>query len=315
MDTTTPKSVGAIRFQAYPIGNRSQNVGIYHHNVISLFVPSLSGVPSLPIVSDPSLFLHIFENTSSDEENQTEEGSTSSKDKRKPSEHHTNYTNEFHSHAVSGDQRLNDLCYNIVKEAFGWDNRVLNQVVFDHFKSNKNWRELGKIYQLERYSSYFHPAWMSARKNETDRRKILSDMWEALWDVIFEEREMFNDRLDGIYSIFQWLIARRYQLISHFSTNRMFRVPMLYNSPYKVSSRSFLGTDVDLNHDAVKKCELTTDKSKITCGVYVTNSKTLADQIPPKHFVSCYGVTKAKAISKALYMIKTGSKGTFTLIS
>jgi hypothetical protein len=169
-------------------------IGIYQkENVISLPVSSLTLVPSMPIISDPQLFLQIFENRP-----------TPNRAVRKnaPNRRINNYATDFQNRCSSGDNRLSTNCRRIILERFGYDNRQLVLSLFDHFKSNANWRELSMIYRMDRYVS--HPPNLSEDLlhppvNKAD--KLWADVWEAEWDVIFEEREMFNDSLGGIYSI------------------------------------------------------------------------------------------------------------------
>ena len=252
--------------------------------------------------------MQVFENAIFDDKDRKEQGKPTRKS-------YSHYTTDFQGHALSGDRKLGGLCFDIVKEIFGWDNKLIALVVYDHFKSNRNWMELGMVYRIDRFSSCFDPKWMNGQKDRAARQKVWADVWEALWNVIYEEREMFNDCLDGIRSIFLWLIARRYRLVSHFSTSGMFILPTICDSPRTASPYELSVTEVTTKHEAVKKCAMPL-ATIITLGFYATISfpETPADQTR-KPSVSCFEITEEKAASKALFHMKTGLRGAIRLIS
>ena len=285
----------------------------------------------MPIVSDPQLFLEIFENspsTPNDNNNNNNSNNNNSNNNNKatsrklpPTGRMNNYAKSFQNRSWSGDQRLAVRSLQVISELFGPDNRQLVTTLFDHFKSNANWRELGIIYRIDRYSTCqpdwtYDPHQARFRKGE----KLWADLWEAEWDVIFQEREMFNDSLEGIDSIIRWLIAFRYRLINLFRTNQIFEMPIIPGlSPKFLSDDDVIVTQVDTDNTLVQNCLVINDKTCPPFGYLATISvgERPSDQISaaprPENTsnttISSYAPTEEEARSKALYLARTGSKG------
>ena len=296
----------------------SHRIGIRHkENVVSplLSSPLLAyrPVPSMPIVSDPQLFLEIFEN-------RPDPNNTGGR--LPPNRRMNNYAKTFQNHTWNGDQRLATHCLRILSEQFGRDNRQLVTTLFDHFKSNANWRELGIIYRMDRYSSY-HPDLTDGPQPSRFKKgdKLWADLWEAEWEVIFQEREMFNDSMDGIHSILRWLVAFRYRLLNLFHTNKILEMPTIPGLLHDISTDEVTVTKVDAENTLVQKSMVNSDKSFPPFGYLATisvqqrrsNRTSLASR--PKNTsnrtVSTYAPTEERARSKVLYLARTGSKGIY----
>ena len=266
----------------------------------------------MPIVSDPQLFLEIFENRPTPNKGTV---------KLTPNRRMNNYAKSFQNRSWSGDQRLATHCLRILSEQFGEDNRQLVTTLFDHFKSNANWRELSMIYRIDRYSSCQPDLTDDPQPSHFKKGdKLWADLWEAEWEVIFRERELFNDSLDGIYSILRWLIAFRYRLINLFCTNRILEMSMI-PSLRKISDDHVTMTKVDADNTLIEKCMVISDKSFPPFGYLATVSveEPPSDQTSvasrPENTsnktVFAYAPTEERARSKALYLARTGSKGIY----
>src|SRR5579871_2352397 len=96
----------------------------------------------MPIISDPELFMQIYETgaTRADRPGKTP-----------PNRRANNYAPGFQKRAASGDHRLSLVCQSIIEDQFGEDNARLVKSLSDHFKSNANWRQLSIIYRMDRY--------------------------------------------------------------------------------------------------------------------------------------------------------------------
>ena len=206
---------------------------------------ALHQVPSMPIISDPQLFLEIFENRPTPD---------LAAGRSPPNRRMNCYPKTFQKRCWSGDQRLTTHCLRILSEQFGEDNGQLVSILFDHFKSNANWRELSMIYRIDRYSSCLPSDF---KKGE----KLWADLWEAEWEVIFQERELFNDSLDAIYSILRWLIAFRYRLLNLFCTNKILEMKTVPGLSREISAYEVTVTKVDADNTLVEKSMVLSDKS------------------------------------------------------
>ena len=223
--------------------------------VSPLSPPGSPQVPSMPIVSDPQLFLEVLEN-------KRIVPTKGSPGKVPPTRRMHNYAKRFQHRSFRGDQRRGVNLLRILQERFGEDNRQLVLSLFDHFTSNVNWRESSIIYRIDRCSSCqpdltHNPNAARFKKRE----KLWADLWEAEWDAIFRERELFNDSLEGIYSIIRWLVAFRYRLLGLFCTDQVLEMPAIP----RLSSKFFSVDDVTLTtvdpeHTLVEKCTVISDK-------------------------------------------------------
>ena len=163
-------------------------------------------VPAMPITSDPDVFRQIYE---------TKPTPVTGAAKSTPNRRKNNYANEFRKRAFSGNRRLAICLGEILRDQFGDDNTRLVTSLFDHFKSTANWRELAMIYRGDRYINCDNISTEILQGIPTKKSdKIWADGWEAIWDGIFEERVLFNDNLDGIYSVLESIVALRYQPLS-----------------------------------------------------------------------------------------------------
>jgi len=267
----------------------------------------------MPIVSDPQLFLEIFENRPDPNK---------AGGRVPPNRRLNNYAKRFQSHCWAGDQRLGAHLRRVLSEQFGRDNRQLVTTLYDHFKSNANWRELGIIYRMDRYSSC-RPDLTDGPQPSRFKKgdKLWADLWEAEWEVICQEREMFNDSMDGIDSILQWLIAFRYRLLNLFRTNKILEMPTIPGLSRDVSAGQVTVTKVDAGNTSIQKCMVNIDKSfppfgyLATISVQQRRSSQTSVASPSKNTsnrtVTTYASTEDRARSRVLYLARTGSKGIY----
>jgi hypothetical protein len=141
----------------------------------------------------------------------------------------------FNSLTFHGDRHLATISGSIITEFFGDDNNkpLINIIVAD-WVSNRNWMMLAVSYRLDRYAGWAiknHRHLLKAGSNlsttlleypkkdpDTGEIKYWADLWEAWWACVFRERELWNEEIEDIKSIFRQLIFFKYQKILKYST-------------------------------------------------------------------------------------------------
>jgi len=144
-------------------------------------------VPPLPIVSDPMLFLAIFENNLEP-------------DDRAPIR--KNSTLEMRRLQYLGDSKLREICDPIFYRQTG-RNYVFASSMSMEWQTNANFRFLSAAYQLHQYTGW-HPEKLGDPGR--DKEKFWADVWEAWWGAAWLERDLWSEGFEDLQSIQHHLI-------------------------------------------------------------------------------------------------------------
>ena len=150
-----------------------------------------------------------------------------------------------------------------------------------------------------------------------------ADVWEAWWGAILAERELFNDSLDGIYSVLRHLVHIRYRIIETYSTSMVVSVAPEFRLVGEVSPNKTTFKEVSRRDPLIEESAITTDED---CPVFGYVATVSFETHPPNlHYpepthtttvvekISAYGITSDLARSRTLYLAKVGGTGTLKL--
>lgn len=150
------------------------------------------------------------------------------------------FSESFKDMAYQGDSRLRALCERLIFEIFGSSLRKLGKLVSDDWQSNDNWLFLSIVYGLPQLIGDLFPtgnrnnnnnnnisivfeAGKTLTGNKQKRNsdyavlKSLADVWEAYWEGVLKERELWGDSLDDIDGFFMKLFMRKYSNLMMFA--------------------------------------------------------------------------------------------------
>jgi hypothetical protein len=144
-----------------------------------------------------------------------------------------------------------------------------------------------------------------------ETEKFWADTWEAWWNGIFMERELWNENVRDIESFFRRLMCLKYYMsIDLYST--VYRVDRSIRShiSHKITRDQIrvtqIGTDIDI------QTTKTSRSAKIPYG-YIASVSRPTSSSEPEQTLSVYDVTEDNAISKILMYVNSGYKGLSTL--
>jgi hypothetical protein len=184
----------------------------------------LTAVPPLPIISDPKLFLSIFENNDNPEQYKV---------LRKASNITLRYLQFY------GDRKLCQLCNQIFYCHLGTDTTFAFHLS-EKWQMNDNWRLLSAAYQLNRYLGWVPKSLgKSSSIGESRGERLWADIWEAWWGALCIERELWGEDLTDLATILHHLIHMCHrELFDQYSPNYR-----LDDTPDNVKRGKFLASD------------------------------------------------------------------------
>ena len=160
-------------------------------------------VPPLPPLTDLSLILALYHNSSSENTRPIQTPST-----------YNSHPKRFQNLAQSGDAYLLTFCTVLLPHLFGHTNFVLLGIITSHAKSNALFRQLAQAYNLDMYVG-----------TPPSRPKHWADIWEAYIGAIILERTMWKchdmqgDNLKEIKTFIFDIWRIRYRELMVYSTH------------------------------------------------------------------------------------------------
>jgi dsRNA-specific ribonuclease len=233
----------------------------------------------------------------------------------------------FNSLTFHGDRHLAMISGSIIAEFFGEDNNknLLNIIAAD-WVSNRNWMMLAVSYRLDRYAGWAiknHRQLLKAGSNlsmtlleypkkehDTGEIKYWADLWEAWWACVFRERELWNEDIDDIKSIFRQLIFFKYQKILKYSTWNWALKSSLGQLNVAVAKDDVTVTKVVRSDPEMEEClGPSTEQTKVNTFGYIAKLAIHKDT----RDVTVFAASKDDAVEKIIEFANSGRSRIITL--
>ena len=270
-------------------------------------------VPALPIIGEPGLFLTFFELRPRNPEQEQVRKSHNNR-------YRNAFSEEFRLLAFKGDRRLQYYSDDILSELLGVDNRLLIEAVAAHWNSNGSWLELTLAYGIDRYVGW-RPRGYPVNGCDPSKglNKFWADIWEAYWEIIFRERELWNEGIDDLLSVLRLLMFRKYStIIENYSTIYLDDInPASLCLPSTPATRDgILYKTVDRHDPHVVDClgPAPLQMDDYHYGHLATVTAPSIGVGDTTQAVSIYAISKETAGSRALFHLNSGCKGLASLL-